>query len=109
MTALKDAYADYLPAGQKWFTAKEAAHVLGKSPQYVRNCFDSGRIMGHCMGSGEERHTYMIPRHALELYLAETANYCTEDLAARVLRLAKCLSPELRLQLASRLSAMPCR
>jgi len=55
MSTNENPCSDFLPKGQKWFTAKEAAYVLGKSPQYVRNCFDSGQIMGHLMGTGEVR------------------------------------------------------
>lgn len=46
----------------------------------------------------------MIPRYALELYLLETANYNSRDMANRLLRLARRLSPDLRSEVADRLA-----
>lgn len=98
-----------LPAGKEWFTAKEAAAVIGRSAQYVRDCFDNQKLMGHAFNargkSGcEQRRSYQIPRASLLLYLLETANYQPGDYAQRVRELAFALSATERRALAKSLN-----
>ena len=102
--------AGLLPEGKTWFTSKEAATVIGRSAQYVRDCFDNQKIMGHALNSrstpgGENRKSYQIPRAALQLYLMETANYRGSDFADRVYSLASALQPVERRKLAERLKS----
>ena len=90
-----------LPEGKDWFTAKEAAGVIGRSAQYVRDCFDNQKIMGHALNargrSGEEqRKSYQIPRASLMLYMLETANYQPGDFSERVSELLDQLTPSER-------------
>lgn len=72
-----------------WYTVKEVAALLGKSEQYVRDCFDNQKMLGHVWnakaGRGKEkRHTYHISRECLVLFLMETANYNATDFLARI-------------------------
>ena len=86
-----------LPENKRWYTSKEAAGVIGRSAQYVRDCFDNQKIMGHALNArgapgDEKRRSYQIPREALILYLMETANYQDGDFAQRVEILLNSLS-----------------
>ena len=104
--------AGMLPEGKKWFSSKEAASVIGRSPQYVRDCFDNQKIMGHALNArgrtgDEKRKSYQIPRAALLLYLMETANYQGGDFAERILNLAGQLAPGERRALAEKLRGNP--
>ncbi len=93
--------AQLLPDGKDWFTTKEAAALLGRSQQFVRDCFDNQALLGHTLsshglGAPATRRHHQIPRHVLLLYLLETANYRPGDFLARVLDLARTLTPEER-------------
>ena len=96
-----------LPEGKAWYTTKEAAAVIGRSDQYVRDCFDSQTLLGHTLNArsrcGEGRRSYQIPRECLMLYLIETANYRAGDFAERLAELVDALSGEERQQLRRRL------
>ena len=97
-----------LPEGKEWYTSKEAACVIGRSAQYVRDCFDNQKIMGHALNArgqagSEQRRSYQIPRAALMLYLMETANYHAGDYAQRVGDLLNQLAPDERRKLGERL------
>jgi len=100
--------ARLLPEGKEWYTSKEAAQVIGRSAQYVRDCFDNQKIMGHALNArgtagSEKRRSYQIPRAALMLYLMETANYRDGDYAERLGTLLDCLAPEERRKIGDRL------
>jgi len=97
-----------LPQGKEWFTAKEAAGVIGRSAQYVRDCFDNQKLMGHAMNArgpsgSEQRRSYQIPRAALMLYLMETANYRAGDYAQRLCELLGHLDADERRRIAESL------
>jgi hypothetical protein len=97
-----------LPGGKEWYTAKEAARVIGRSPQYVRDCLDNQKLFGHAMNASgasghEKRKSYQIPRASLLLYLMETANYRQGDYCGRVLELARNLPAEERRSVADKL------
>jgi hypothetical protein len=97
-----------LPAGKEWYTSKEAARVIGRSAQYVRDCFDNQKIMGHALNAravagDEKRRSYQIPREALLLYLMETANYRNGDFAERVETLLESLSMDEKQEISNRL------
>ncbi|MBO6102245.1 MAG: hypothetical protein J6P03_03215 [Opitutales bacterium] len=72
---------EYLfPKGKYWFSPKEVGEIIGRSDQFVRNIFHSGKILGHhengSKGRGEEKRVYMrIHKRMVMLYLLETANY----------------------------------
>ncbi len=102
--------AKLLPEGKEWYTAKEAASVIGRSPQYVRDCFDNQTLLGHAMNargkSGcEQRRSYQIPRASLLLYLLETANYRSGDYMERIAELLRQLGPAERRTLSDSLRA----
>ena len=84
-----DHFDALLPSNQHWFTPKEAGWIIGRTDQYVRDCFDSGRILGHLLSGRtpqgkEKRKSYQVHRDALILFLLETANYHPEDFVERV-------------------------
>ena len=75
-----DHFGNLFPKGQEWFSPKEAGYIIGRSDQFVRNCFYTGKIMGHISNGlaekGEEKKTYMrVHKSALMIYLLESANY----------------------------------
>ena len=77
-----------LPDKKKWYTVKEAAAILGRSDQYIRDCFDNQKILGHSWNAkakrGEEvRKTYHISRQSLVLFFMETANYNAHEFLKR--------------------------
>lgn len=77
-----------LPPNKLWYTVKEAAAVLGRSDQYIRDCFDNQKILGHIWNGKaargkEQRRSYHIPRESLILFLMETANYQAGDFIER--------------------------
>jgi hypothetical protein len=100
--------ARLLPEGKEWYTSKEAAGVIGRSAQYVRDCFDNQKIMGHAFNARgtagcEKRRSYQIPRAALMLYLMETANYHGGDYAERLGELLDHLEPDERRRIGEKL------
>jgi hypothetical protein len=77
-------FSSLIPAGQDWFSPKEAGNIIGRSDQFVRDCFNTGKIMGHTSNGvakkGEEKKTYLrVHRDALVIYLLNSANYTTES------------------------------
>ena len=56
-------FSSLFPKGQEWFSPKEAGYIIGRSDQFVRNSFYSGKIFGHLSNGlakrGEEKKTYM--------------------------------------------------
>lgn len=88
----KKHFSQLLPPGKEWFTPIEVAKIIGRTPQYVRNAFDSQRLMGHAMsvptGRGlRPRKRHQITREALLIFLLETANYTPEDYTYHMERL----------------------
>ena len=78
-----------LPDKKEWYTVKEAAAILGRSDQYVRDCFDNQKLLGHVWNAKakrgqEKRRTYHISRQSLVLFFMETANYHAKDFLQRV-------------------------
>lgn len=87
-----------VPKDKQWYSTKEAAAIVGRSDQYIRDCFDSQKIMGHLLngraGKGnEKRQTYQVHRDCLILYLLETANYDPGDYLERVCEIILRLHP----------------
>lgn len=81
-------FEQLLPDDKKWYTVKEAAAILGRSDQYIRDCFDNQKILGHVWNGKaergkEQRHSYHIPRKSLILFFMETANYQPQDFLER--------------------------
>ncbi len=73
-------FGDFVPPNQQWFSPKEVAAIIGRSDQFVRNSFYSGKIMGHMSNGlarkGEEKKSYLrVHRDAILMYLLESANY----------------------------------
>ena len=77
-------FSSLIPNGQDWFSPKEAGNIIGRSDQFVRDSFNTGKIMGHTSNGiakkGEEKKTYLrVHRDALVIYLLNSANYTTES------------------------------
>ena len=85
-----DEFEYLFPNKQSWFSPKEVGEIIGRSDQFVRNSFHSGKIMGHqgngLAAKGEEKRVYMlVHKTMLQLYLLETANYTSELFMERLL------------------------
>lgn len=105
---------DILPEGKEWYTTKEAAIVLGRSAQYVRDCFDSQKLLGYALNARgtrgkEQRKSLQISRASLIVYLLEAANFRPGDFAERVRELVNRLTPEEKRALANDLLPSPQR
>ncbi|MBK1859483.1 hypothetical protein, partial [Cerasicoccus arenae] len=91
-------FSPLLPTDKTWFNTKDVASMLGRTDQYVRDCYDSGRLPGHRLAAGpvseRTRHVYQFHRDALLMYLLETANYTPEDFEERLAALIRGRSPE---------------
>ena len=65
-------FSSLIPAGQDWFSPKEAGNIIGRSDQFVRDCFNTGKIMGHTSNGiakkGEEKKTYLPNAENTSLY-----------------------------------------
>lgn len=97
-----------LPAGRAFFSVKEAAALLGRSPQFIRDAFDNQAICGHALASRRDgRRSLVIPREALQLFLLESANYQPADYVDRLAQLLRRLSPEAQRQLRALLDGSP--
>ncbi|MGF1483617.1 MAG: hypothetical protein ACFBZ8_04560 [Opitutales bacterium] len=93
-----------LPPAQEWFRPAEVARIIGRTDQFVRNCFDNQKILGHTYNSRaprgrERRRAYQIHRDALLLYLLETANYEPPDFVDRLRDIIAHRSPTELLQI----------
>lgn len=86
-------FSHLLPAGKLWYTPKEMAQVIGRTDQYVRDCFDNGRILGHTLSGrkkgSEKRRSFQIHRDCVLLFLMETANYTPQDYLEHLLSLLR--------------------
>ncbi len=68
------------PKGREWFSPKEAGYIIGRSDQFIRNSFYSGKIFGHLSNGlapkGREKKTYLrVHKDAIVMFLMESANY----------------------------------
>ena len=82
-------FEQLLSDNKTWYTVKEVAALLGRSEQYVRDCFDNQKMLGHVWNAKakrgkEKRHTYHISRKGLVLFLMETANFSANDFFDRI-------------------------
>lgn len=82
-------FEQLLSDNKTWYTVKEVAALLGKSEQYVRDCFDNQKMLGHVWNAKakrgkEKRCSYHISRKCLVLFLMETANYNAHDFFDRI-------------------------
>ena len=82
-------FEQLLSDNKAWYTVKEVAAILGKSEQYVRDCFDNQKMLGHVWNAKaergkEKRRTYHISRKCLVLFLMETANFDVNDFLNRI-------------------------
>ncbi len=78
-------FSGLLPKNQEWFSPKEIGAIIGRSDQYVRDSFYSGKIFGHqsnglCKKGFEKKSYLRVHRNAVALYLAQSANYSSDDL-----------------------------
>jgi len=77
------------PKNKDWFSPKEVAAMLGCSDQYIRNSIHSGKIMGHIAGKVLDRNLdnksfIRIHKHAVLVYLFETANYTSDSFIEKI-------------------------
>ncbi len=94
-------FASYLAPGKEWYSPREVAAIIGRTDQYVRDCFLNQKILGHTANARtprgqERRQRYQIHRDSVLLYLCETANYTPEDYMDRLAELLERASPEQR-------------
>ena len=87
-TETQDYFDLQLPAGKEWFTPKEVAAIIPWGERHVRDCLKGQRILGHASSARvghteEQRRSFAIPRAALILFMAETANYTSAVLVER--------------------------
>lgn len=72
-----------LPEHKKSLSVRETAKILGKSTQFVRDAFRSGKIQGFALEGGslkdQIRASYLIPSQNLLCYLHQHANYGPAD------------------------------
>ncbi|MEO0796056.1 MAG: hypothetical protein AAFX93_12880 [Verrucomicrobiota bacterium] len=74
---------------KEWYSVQDVAAIIGRTDQYVRDCFDNGHLLGHRLvgrsrNGASGRRSYQVHRDGLVLYLLETANYEPEDFMERV-------------------------
>jgi hypothetical protein len=98
-TAQMPEFSSFLPKGQEWFTVKEAAAVLGRTPQFVRDAFEQQKLLGFAFnGRGEKdaarRRSIQISRASILIYMMQAANFRSEDFADRVDELVSKLTRE---------------
>ena len=83
--------------------------MLGCSDQYVRNCLQDQRIMGHRIRArtrgpqASQRQAYRIHRDAILIYLMETATYEPRDFIDRLAEILEHRSAAERRQLLEKL------
>jgi hypothetical protein len=79
-------YETLFEADKVWYTTGEAAKILGMTPQFVRNAFESQALMGQELSAsaGASRKMKLIHRDCLLVYLLETANYTPADYLLRL-------------------------
>lgn len=87
-------FTDFVPSNQQWFSPKEVARIIGRSDQFVRNSFYSGKILGHLSNGiarkGEEKKSYLrVHRDAILMYLLESANYSPDAVMEGLEKLIK--------------------
>ncbi len=104
-------FAGLLPKNQDWFSPKEIGAIIGRSDQYVRDSFYSGKIFGHQSNGnskkGLEKKSYLrVHRNAVALYLAQSANYSSEDLIDTLVQIIARLSDYQRIRLETALSKL---
>lgn len=92
-------FSQLLPPGQEWFSPKEVAALIGKTDQFVRDCFLNQKILGHTANgrarqTHEKRQRYQIHRDGVLLFLLRTANYEPEDFLCQMGELIRRRSPE---------------
>ena len=94
----KEHFAFIVPRDKEWYSPKEVAALVGRSDQYIRNCFENQKILGHtCNGRAgkgrEKRRSYQIHRDCILLYLLETANYEPPDFMERLAEILRHRTP----------------
>ena len=98
-----------LPPERADFTVRETAEILGCSDQYIRDCFDQGKLMGQrangrILSGHERRRRLRISRESILLYLAENATGDPETVVRRVEALIVSLPDRSRRSLMARLT-----
>jgi len=104
---MPDWFAHHLPPGKTWFSTREVAEMLGRTPQWVRDCFDNQKLLGHITNGKahpgrEQRRPYRIHRDSLLLFLAQTANYTPREFTERIAHILTQLPPGTRTQILNR-------
>jgi len=93
-------FSGLLPPGKLWFTPPEVAPLIGRTPQYIRNTINAGALMGHVAGQDQgTRQNHRIHRHALLLYLRQSACYEPVDFLEQLAEVIATLPPYHRKQL----------
>lgn len=90
-----DEFEYLFPKGKVWFTPREVGEIIGRSDQFVRNGFHSGKIMGHQASgayckNGEKKMYMRVHKKMLVMYLLETTNYTSDIFLERLKYLLQC-------------------
>lgn len=73
-----------LPKNKDLFSIKEVAKIINKSPQFTRDAFRNGKILGYALkgrslNKPQDRCAYLIHKDDIILYLLQHANHSPEE------------------------------
>ena len=86
-----------MPVRKSLLTTGEAAAVLGREVDFVRQLIEDGKLEAHSDTAMGERKSSRVTRRSVLLRLLTTANYTPEDFPRQVTELMESLDPtELR-------------
>jgi hypothetical protein len=91
--AVKRGDFDFLMPFQKnLLRTDEVAGVISRSPAFVRELVEQGKLEGHVNCAWGTRESYRVTRRSVILHLAEIANYDPSFLVLRIEALLKGLN-----------------
>lgn len=64
-----------LPVARNLYRTDEVGRAIGRSTYFVRELIDSGRLEAHRDSAEGTRHTNLVTKRSVLLYLITTANY----------------------------------
>jgi len=75
---------EHLPNNKDLFSIKEVAKIINKSPQFTRDAFKNGKILGYALkgrslNKPQNRSAYLIHKDDIILYLLQHANHSPEE------------------------------
>lgn len=81
-----------LPEGKDLFSIKEVAKIINKSPQFTRDAFKNGKLLGYALkgrslNKPQKRNAYLIHRDDIIIYLLKHANHPPHEFRNRIVEL----------------------